>query len=104
MSPLPIYAKKSISFQSQIRRLVVDVQCDPRNSRKSSQMSNCALVSLQKSFAETDQLQAAERASACWRTNSIAFASRSGGYLYFRNIRLTISRKRALTVSLTAQS
>jgi hypothetical protein len=43
--------------------------------------------------------QASDKASACCNTNSTARASWSGGYLYFRKMRLTINRSFARTVS-----
>ena len=42
--------------------------------------------------------------SACINTSSTAASAISGGYLYLRNIRFTINRKRARTLSRFDQS
>ena len=43
-------------------------------------------------------------ACACCSTSSTAASYRSGGYLYFRRLRLTIRRSRARSVSRSDQS
>ena len=50
------------------------------------------------------ETQASDKTSACCNTKSTARASWSGGYLYFRKMRLTINRSFARTVSRTDQS
>ena len=50
------------------------------------------------------ETQASDKTSACCNTKSTARASWSGGYLYFRKMRLTINRSFTRTVSRTDQS
>src|SRR5690625_1014542 len=51
-----------------------------------------------------DNAQDSPNAFACSSTSSIAASAISGGYLYLRNIRFTISRRLARTLSRCDQS